>query len=149
MIFLKVDIRFFCVSWSSEFGNGLFGLHWDLRPFLLLYNPIPFQNDINPPEIFLIKKIIYMYMLKMSMFTNFAYLGIFKKKKKQKKTLKYTVYWGIPYISRVHFMTRCHIFANQKVRCQTHYFRKRRTKECQLSKRSLKWIKRNHFVKHM
>jgi hypothetical protein len=28
-------------------------------PFLLLYNPILFQNDNNPPEIFLMKKIIY------------------------------------------------------------------------------------------
>ena len=57
----------------------------DLRPFLLLYNPVPFQNDNNPPEIFLIKQIIYMCMLKMSVFTNFAYLGIFLKKKTEKK----------------------------------------------------------------
>ena len=57
---------------SQELENN-----WDLRPFLLLYNPIPFQNNNNPPEIFLIKQIIYMCMLKMSVFTNFAYLGIF------------------------------------------------------------------------
>jgi hypothetical protein len=53
--------------------------------FLLLYNPIPFQNDNNPPEIFLIKQIIYMCMLKMSVFTNFAYLGIFLKIKSKKR----------------------------------------------------------------
>jgi hypothetical protein len=34
----------------------------DLRHFMLLYNPILFQNDNNPPEIFLINKIIYVHV---------------------------------------------------------------------------------------
>jgi hypothetical protein len=43
---------------SQELEN-----HRDLRPFLLLYNPILFQNDNNPPELFLIKKNIQFNIL--------------------------------------------------------------------------------------
>jgi hypothetical protein len=66
----------FCVSLNNEFGNGLFGLQ--------IYD-------------------IYRYMLKLSVFTNFAYLGIFLlKKNRNKNQIYYILRYSVKIVLSTH-----------------------------------------------
>jgi hypothetical protein len=55
------------------------------RPFLLLCNTILFQNDNNPPEIFLMKKIIYVHVENVGVYEFCLSRNISKQKKNRRK----------------------------------------------------------------
>ena len=101
-------------------------------------------------------------MLKLSVFTNFAYLGIFLlKKNRNKNQIYYILRYSVKIVLSTHtnsFPFTCPFYdmvsyiCNPKSPLPNSLFKetqKSRKIECQLSKRSLKWIKRSHFAKHM
>jgi hypothetical protein len=82
---------------SQELEN-----HRDLRPFLLLCNPILFQNDNNPPEIFLMKKIIYVHVENVRVYEFCLSRNISIKKNQKKKQIYYILRYSVKIVLSTH-----------------------------------------------
>ena len=82
---------------SQELEN-----HRDLRPFMLLCNPILFQNDNNPPEIFLMKKIIYVHVENVRVYEFCLSRNISIKKTQKKKQIYYILRYSVKIVLSTH-----------------------------------------------